>query len=113
MSVNEEETISSKRDPESKVSPNADERLDPSDSSPSSSLIVSVRLRSCCRSSSSALAARRLLAFAALVGLICLRLKIEGSSSFSDDISLLVVVSLLALCFTASTLVRDPLRSLP
>lgn len=54
-----------------------------------------------------------MLAFAALVGLICLRLKTEGSSSFSEDKSLLVVVSLLARCFTASTAPREPLRSRP
>lgn len=108
MSVGEEDTMSSKRDPESIVSPNVDERVDPSESSASFSLMISAKLRSRCRSSSSAFAARKLLALAALVGLICRRRKTEDQARFSDDSSLLVVVSLLARCFTASTLVRDP-----
>lgn len=104
---------SSSRDSESTASANSEERLLLSESSAESSSIVWVGFRYDCRSSSLYFSAKRLLALAARVGLICLLLKIDGSRSFSDDKSLLVVVSLLARCLIASTAPMDPARSRP
>ena len=104
---------SSINEPESAASANSEDRLLLRESSAESSSMVSAKLRDGSRSSSLCFSVSKLLAFAVLLGLICLRLKTDGSSSFSDDISLLVAVSLLARCFTASTAPREPLRSRP
>ncbi len=103
---------SSRRDPASTAPANSEERLVLSESSAESSLIVPA-LRDESNSSSICFSVKRLLALAGLLGLTCRRLYIDGSISFSDDISLLVVVSLLARCLTVSTAPRDPLRKRP